>query len=94
METFRKKAAKIALKAKKQLPTIYIDEFLNSKSIDYRLDVARIKLWNNYSRAPPTILKHHTFNKWKKYILTNGGNINEYKQLKNIQIGRNEFTRN
>ena len=63
LETFRKKAAKIALKAKKQMPTIYI-EFLNSKSINYRLDVGRIKLWNNDSRAPPTILKHHTFNKW------------------------------
>ena len=68
LETFRKKAAKIALKAKKQMPTIYIDEFLNSNSIDYRLDVARIKLWNNYSRAPPTLLKYHTFNKWKNFI--------------------------
>ena len=58
LETFRRKAAKIALKAKKQLPTIYIDEFLNSNKIEYRLDVARIKLWNAYSRAPPTLLKH------------------------------------
>ena len=85
------KAAKIALRAKKQLPTIYIDEFLNSNSINYRLDVARIKLWNNYSRAPATLLKHHTFNKWRKYILSNDGNINECKNLKNSQIGRNEW---
>ena len=54
------------------------------------LDVARIKLCNNYSRLPPSILKHHTFNKWKKYILLNGGNINECKHLKNRQIGRDE----
>ena len=90
LETFRRKAAKIALKAKKQMPTIYIDEVLYSKSINYRLDVARIKLWNNYSRAPPTILKHHAFKKWKKYILLNGGNINECKFLKNRQVGRDE----
>ena len=56
METFRRKAAKIALKAKKQTPTMYIDEFLNAKSIQYRLDVSRIKLWNCYSRAPPSLL--------------------------------------
>ena len=91
LETFRRKAAKIALKAKKQTPTIYLDEFLNSNTISYRLDVARIKLWNCYSRAPPTLLKHHTFEKWRKYILSNGGNINECKYLKNRQIGRNEW---
>ena len=34
---------------------------------------------------------HHTFNKWKKYILTNGGPVNECKMLKNRQIGRNDY---
>ena len=87
-EIFRRKAAKIALKLKKQTPTIHLDELLNAKSINYRLDVARIKLWN--SRAPPSLLKHHTFIKWKKYILSNDGNINECKILKNRQIDRNE----
>ena len=48
LETFRRKAAKIALKIKKQSPTIYLNEFLNAKSIEYRLDVARVKLWNTY----------------------------------------------
>ena len=90
LETFRRKAAKIALKIKKQTPTIYLNEFLNSKSIEYRLDVARVKLWNCYSRTPPSLLKHHTFKKWKTYILSNGGNINECKKLKNRQIGRDE----
>ena len=90
LETFRCKAAKIALKVKKQTPTIYLDELLNSKSLRYRLDVARIKLWNQYSRAQSYLLKHHTFNKWRKYILSNGGNINECKKLKNRQIGRDE----
>ena len=32
LETFRRKAAKIAMKLKKQTPTIYLNEFLNSKS--------------------------------------------------------------
>ena len=91
LETFRRKAAKIALGIKKQSPTIYLDELLHAKSIQYRLDVARIKLWNNYSRAPTTLLKHHTFKKWKSYILSNGGNINECKKLKNRQIGRDEL---
>ena len=62
---------------------------LHAKSMSFRLDVARIKLWNNYQRAP-TILKHHTFKKWKSYILSNGGNINNCKKLKNRQIGRDE----
>ena len=90
LETFRRKTAKIALKIKKQTPTIYLDELLNVKSLNYRLDVARIKLWNQYSRAPKYLLKHHTFNKWRRYILTNGGNVNESKHLKNRQIGRDE----
>ena len=73
LEIFRRKAAKIALRIKKQTQTIYLNELLNCKSLNYRLDVARIKLWNQYSRAPFYLLKHHTFIKWKKYILSNGG---------------------
>ena len=91
LETFQKKAIKIALGLKKQTPSIYLHEFMYAKTMSFRLDVARIKLWNNYSRAPKSILKHHTFEKWKKYILTNGGNINKCKHLKNRQVGRDEL---
>ena len=42
-------------------------------------------------RAPSTMLKYHTFKKWKTYILSNGGNINNCKKLKNRQIGCDEL---
>ena len=60
LESFRRKAAKIALRVKKQTTSLFLDELLNSKSLQYRFDVARIKLWNQYLRAPPYLLKHHT----------------------------------
>ena len=90
LETFQRKAEKIALRIKNQTPSIYLNELLYAKSMSFRLDVARIKLWNNYQRAPPTLLKHQTFKKWKNYILSNGGNINHSKKLKQRQIGRDE----
>ena len=91
LETFQRKAIKIALGLKKQTTSLYLNELIYAKSLSFRLDVARIKLWNNYSRAPPSLLKHHTFKKWKTYILTNGGNRNKCKKLKNRQVGRDEL---
>ena len=90
LQRIQNRANKLALQIKKDVPTMYVNEMVNCKSIQYRLDVARIKLWHKYKRSPNTSMKHGTFNKWKSYILNNGGNINECKKLRNRQIGRDE----
>ena len=82
LETFQRKVIKIALGLKKQTPSIYLNELIYAKSLSFRLDVARIKLWNRYSRAPSSLLQHHTFRKWKSYILSNGGDNNKCKKIK------------
>ena len=55
----------MALGLKKQTPTIFLNELMYAKSLSFRLDVARIKLWNQYARAPSTMLKYHTFKNGK-----------------------------
>ena len=83
----------MACQVKKDTPTIYLNELTNAKSMQQRLDIARIKLWHKYKRAPIGTMKNFTFNNWKNYILNNGGNINDCKKLRNKQIGRDEYFR-
>ena len=95
LEKIQIKAAKLALRLKRDTRTDYIRELLNIQPIAQRIDMARIKLWHRYKRACPGSLQHNTFNKWKEYILNNGGNINTCIKLRNRQIGRDEsFTLN
>ena len=63
MEKIQIKAAKLALKLKKDTRTDFIAQ---------RIDIARIKLWHRYKRECPGTLQYNTFNKWRNYILNNG----------------------
>ena len=76
------KIAKIALRVHKRTPTVYVKHLLNIKTVQQRLEEMQIKLWNKYIRSPPHLMQHHTFKKWKQYIINNGGNINLNKQVR------------
>ena len=71
LEKIRKRAARIALQARQQTPTIYLEEILASKSVKQRKEEAQVKMWHKYSRAPSDFLQHKIFNDWKDYFIEN-----------------------
>ena len=52
-----------------------MNEITNTKTIEQKLKELQVKMWNKYKRAPDTMLQHHTFNRWKKYIIENDSYI-------------------
>ena len=70
----QRKATKIALQAKKNTPTQMINEIGFIKSIGEKLKEQQIKLWHKCKRSPDNYLQRDTYEKWKKYIITNDKN--------------------
>ena len=85
-EKLQNKVARLALRLNKWTPSIYIKEILNYKSIKQRLHEIQIKLFVKYARCPPQFMQHNTFNKWKNYVLNNGGKMEFNKNLRNKNI--------
>ena len=46
LETFQRKAIKLALRLKNQTSTTFLNELMYAKSLSFRLNVAHVKLWN------------------------------------------------
>ena len=88
IEKLQKRAIRIALQAKRDSPSVMMNEITNTKTIEQKLKEQQVKMWNKYKRAPDTMLQKETFNRWKQYIDTNDHNsksengeinINKYK---------------
>ena len=94
LEQLQLEAAKIALRVKKQTPTLYVYEFLNILSIKNSLKIMQIKLWNKYSRSANNTLINKTFNEWKEYINKNGKNMSEYTRITRSMINNNNNNNN
>ena len=71
MTKIQKRAVRIALQAKRNTPTIMLNEIGNIKTITHKLQEQQIKYWHKYKRAPHTMLQRTSFEKWKEYIETN-----------------------
>ena len=67
----QKRALRIAMQAKRNTPTIMLNEIGNIKTIQNKLREQQIKLWHKYKRSPSNYLQNDTFNNWKKYIEKN-----------------------
>ena len=56
--------------------SLYLREMLNITPLQQRLEMAQVKLWNYFIRAPSTLLKSKIINDWR-YRYNKNGNINE-----------------
>ena len=78
----QKKALKIAFQAKRNTPTMMMNEIGFVKTIEEKLKEQQIKLWHKCKRCPENYLQRETFDNWLKYIKANDINcIDKYGNL-------------
>ena len=75
--SLQKRAIRIALQAKRNTPSMMLNEIANTKTIVDKLREQQIKLWHKCKRSPVDFLQNDTFKNWLKYIETNDINCKD-----------------
>ena len=89
LEKLQKRAIRFALQAKRNTPSVLLNEICNMKSIHIKLMEQQIKFWHKCKGCPENYLQRDTFLNWKKYIKTNDKNCID--DIGNIKLNGDTF---
>ena len=95
LQRLQNTAIRLSLRQRSCAPDLFLSETLNAVSLQQRLELAQVKLWSHYIRAPNQLIKSQIIREWEEatQIHNNNNNIECYslKSRKIYNYGMNKF---
>ena len=92
LQRLQNTAVRLCLRQRSCAPNLFLNETMNVISIQQRLELAQVKLWNHYIRAPKQLIKNQIIHEWQEKTGINGSN--EMMQFKGNYNLKNRNVRN
>ena len=95
LQRLQNTAIRLSLRQRTCAPDLFLSETVNAVSLQQRLELAQVKLWHHYIRAPKFLIKNQIMNEWKEVTqIHNNNSIECNYNLKNRKVfdyGLNNF---
>ena len=95
LQKLQNTAIRLSLRQRTCAPDLFLSETMNAVSLQQRLELAQVKLWNHYIRAPKHLIKNQIMQEWEEATqIQNCNNIGCNYNLKNRNVynyGMNNF---
>ena len=66
LQRLQNTAIRLSLRQRTCAPDLFLSETLNAVSLQHRLELAQVKLWHHYIRAPKHLIKNQIMREWKE----------------------------